>query len=275
MFFPLDFLETLLVYVLCDTVIYDSFLQVQAVLPYGTEVKRFQEDPNKPSVTAVQAVLPAGTNIQRMVMPEVHVTQGKESMLPKPTSKQKVTCNIIRVPNKQDLNQPSASIKDPNNASVKKTGAQVVKLEPKSVPEASQGMTKNPFQTAVPSKQEVATEEKQPIIQAQSMTPIQSIASSGEDKINETIQPQVAEVQANPVHQQVSEPPMYHVFQDEAGNRYVIPATQDGQALQTDQTQFFPVNQVSLNNQVWSLAQFFSFHASIRRSFVDFAFPAL
>ena len=242
------------------TLIYDSFLQVQAVLPYGTEVKRFQEDPNKQSVTAAQAVLPTGSNIQRMVMPaEVLVTQGKESMLPKPTSKQKVTCNIIRVPNKQDLNKPSASIKDPNNASVKKTGAQVVKLEPKSVPEASQGMTKTPFQTAVPSKQEVATEEKQPIIQAQSMTPIQSIASTGEDKINDTIQPQVAEAQANPVHQQVSEPPMYHVFQDKAGNRYVIPATQDGQALQTDQTQFFPVNQVSVNNQVWSLAHFFLF----------------
>ena len=250
-------METLLVYVLCDTIIYDSFLQVQAVLPYGTEVKRFQEDPNKQSVTVVQAVLPPGTDIQRMF-----VTQGKESMLPKHNSKQKVTCNIIRVPNKQDVNKPSASIKDPNHALVKMTGAHVVKPEPKSVPEASlnasQGMTH--FQTAVPCKQEVATEEKQPIIQAQSMTPIQSIASTGEDKINETIQPQVAEAQANPVHEQVSEPPMYHVFQDEAGNRYVIPATQDGQALQTDQTQFFPVDQVSVNDQqVWSLAQFFLF----------------
>merc|ERR1719204_106666 len=35
----------------------------------------------------------------------------------------------------------------------------------------------------------------------------------------------------------VSEPPKYHVFQDEAGNRYVIPESiPDGQALLTDQT---------------------------------------
>ena len=39
--FPLDFLETLLVYVLCDTIIYYSFLQVQAVLPYGTLATTF------------------------------------------------------------------------------------------------------------------------------------------------------------------------------------------------------------------------------------------
>ena len=72
-----------------------------------------------------------------------------------------------------------------------------------------------------------------------------------EIKIVTRLKPQVAEPQTN---QHSSEPPMYHVFQDETGNRYAIPDTQDRQPPQTDQ--LFPIDQVNASRQVWSLTQF-------------------